>query len=112
VSCERIVSRETIGKDPSRTIVPAFKVAAVVEEPFGAHPGYTPGFYDADFGFGYVYQQASNTVEGFQVFLDEWVFGVKDRTEYTQHYIQRFGYAQYQKLQAAFDWGYPVSYAY
>jgi glutaconate CoA-transferase subunit A len=112
VSCERIVSRETIGKDPSRTIVPAFKVAAVVEEPFGAHPGYTPGFYDADFGFGYVYQQASNTVEGFQAFLDEWVFGVKDRTEYTQHYIQRFGYAQYQKLQAAFDWGYPVSYAY
>jgi glutaconate CoA-transferase, subunit A len=112
VSCERIVSRETIGKDPSRTIVPAFKVAAVVEEPFGAHPGYTPGFYDADFGFGYVYQQASNTVEDFQVFLDEWVFGVKDRTEYTQHYIQRFGYAQYQKLQAAFDWGYPVSYAY
>ncbi|MCK7468172.1 MAG: hypothetical protein MZU91_08650 [Desulfosudis oleivorans] len=26
VSCERIVSRETVGKDPSRTIVPSFKV--------------------------------------------------------------------------------------
>ena len=48
VSCERIVSRETVGKDPSRTIVPSFKVVAVTEEPFGAHPGYTPGFYDVD----------------------------------------------------------------
>ena len=112
VSCERIVSRETIGKDPSRTIVPAFKVVAVTEEPFGAHPGYTPGFYDVDFSFGYTYQQASNTVEGFQAFLDEWVFGVKDRVESTQKYIQKFGYPQFKKLQAKFDSGYPVSYAY
>lgn len=112
VSCERIVSRETIGKDPSRTIVPAFKVVAVTEEPFGAHPGYTPGFYDVDFSFGYTYQQASNTEEGFQAFLDEWVFGVKDRVEYTQKYIQKFGYPQFKKIQAKFDYGYPVSYAY
>ncbi len=112
VSCERIVSRETIGKDPSRTIVPDFKVVAVLEEPFGAHPGYTPGFYDVDFSFGYLYQQASNTIEGFQAFLDEWVYGIKDRSEYQQHYIQKFGYAQFKKLQAKFDYGYPVSYAY
>ena len=112
VSCERIVSRETIGKDPSRTIVPSFKVVAVTEEPFGAHPGYTPGFYDADLSYGYLYKEASNTVEGFQAFLDEWVFGQKDRTEYVNHYIQKFGYAQYKRLQAKFDYGYPVSYAY
>ena len=112
VSCERIVSREIIGKDPSRTIVPDFKVAAVVEEPFGAHPGYAPGFYDQDFQFLSVYQQASNTVEGFRGFLEEWVFGVTDRTEYLQHYIQRFGYAAFRKLQAEYDCGCPVSYAY
>lgn len=112
VSCERIVSRETVGKDPSRTIVPSFKVVAVTEEPFGAHPGYTPGFYDVDLQFGNLYKEASNTVEGFQAFLDEWVFGVKDRTEYIQHYIQKFGYAQYKRLQAKFDYGYTVSYAY
>ncbi|HDI60493.1 MAG TPA: CoA transferase subunit A [Desulfobacteraceae bacterium] len=112
VTCERIVSRETIGKDPSRTIVPAFKVAAVVEEPFGAHPGYTPGFYDVDFGLGYLYQQASNTVEGFEAFVKEWVLDLPDRTAYIQHYIQRFGYQGFKKLQAKFDYGYPVSYAY
>lgn len=112
VSCERIVSREVIGKDPSRTIVPDFKVVAVVEEPFGAHPGYTPGFYDVDFMFGGLYQEASNTVEGFRAFLDEWVFGVEDRNQYIQHYIERFGYKTFRNLAAAFDYGYPVSYAY
>jgi glutaconate CoA-transferase subunit A len=112
VSCERIVSRETIGKDPNRTIVPDFKVVAVVEEPWGAHPGYTPGFYDVDFTFEYQYQKASDTVEGFKAFLDEWVFGVRDRTDYIQHYIQKSGYSAFKALQAEFDYGYPVSYAY
>jgi len=112
VSCERLVSRELIGKDPSRTIVPAFKVAAVVEEPFACHPGYAPGFYDVDQSFGYLYQQASETVEGFQDFLDEWVFGVADRKEYIGHYIDRFGYEQFDDLKAEFDYGYPVSYSY
>jgi glutaconate CoA-transferase subunit A len=112
VSCERIVSREVIGKDPSRTIIPSFKVCAVVEEPFGAHPGYTPGFYDVDFSFGYLYQQASNTVEGFEDFLREWVYDIEDRKAYIQHYIERFGYDAFKKLEASFDYSYPVSYSY
>ena len=112
VSCERLVSRETIGKDPSRTIVPDFRVAAVVEEPFGAHPGYTPGFYDVDNQFGAQYARAALTVEGFDAFLDEWVFGVADRAEYVQHFIAKRGYKAFRGLQAPFDYGYPVSYAY
>ncbi|MBA4397660.1 MAG: 3-oxoadipate--succinyl-CoA transferase subunit A [Syntrophus sp. (in: bacteria)] len=112
VSCERIVSREVIGKDPSRTIVPDFKVVAVVEEPFASHPGYTPGFYDIDFGFGYLYKEASGTEEGFQAFLKEWVYDIPDRAAYVQHFIDRFGYAGFKKLQAKFDYGYPVSYEY
>jgi glutaconate CoA-transferase subunit A len=112
VTCERIVSREVIGKDPSRTIVASPKVVAVVEEPFGSHPGYTPGFYDVDFPFGEVYRDASNTPEGFKKFLDEWVYGIKDRTHYISHYIERFGYEAFRNLQAEFDYSYPVSYAY
>ncbi len=112
VSAERIVSRDVIGLDPSRTIVPDFKVVAVVEEPFGAHPGYTPGFYDVDFVFGSLYQQASNTVEGFEAFLDEWVYAIEDRTQYIQHYIEKFGYAQFKGLEAGFGFSPPVSYEY
>jgi glutaconate CoA-transferase subunit A len=112
VTCERIVSREVIGKDPSRTIVPDFKVVAVVEEPFGAHPGYTPGFYDVDLAFGNLYKEASATVDGFQRFLDEWVYGTPSRSKYIERYIQKMGYAAFRSLQAKFDFGYPVSYAY
>ena len=112
VTCERIVSREVIGKDPSRTIVPSFKVAAVVEEPYGAHPAYTPGFYDVDFSMGYLYQQASNTEEGLAEFLKEWVYDIADRNAYIQHYIERFGYAAFKNLQAAFDYSFPVNYGY
>ncbi len=112
VTCERIVSRETIGKDPSRTIVPSFKVVAVVEEPYGAHPAYTPGFYDVDFSMGYLYQQASNTEEGLAEFLKEWVYDIADRSAYLQHYIERFGYRTFKNLEAAFDYSYPVNYGY
>ena len=112
VTCERIVSREVIGKDPSRTIVPAFKVVAVVEEPYGAHPGYTPGFYDVDFAMGYLYQQASNTEAGLAEFLKEWVYDIADRNAYIQHYIERFGYTTFRNLEAAFDYAYPVNYGY
>jgi len=103
---------EVIGKDPSRTIVPSFKVVAVVEEPFGAHPAYTPGFYDVDFSMGYLYQQASNTEEGLAAFLKEWVYDIADRSAYIQHYIERFGYAAFRNLEAAFDYAYPVNYGY
>ena len=112
ISCERIVSRDVIGLDPSRTIVPDFKVVAVVEEPFGAHPGYTAGFYDVDFVFGSHYQQASNTVEGFEAFLDEWVYGTADRIEYIQRYIEKYGYEQFKNLEAGFGFSPPVSYEY
>ena len=112
VSCERIVSRDTIGMDPSRTIVPSFKVVAVVEEPFGSHPGYTPGFYDVDFAMGKFYQLASDTEDGFRDFLKEWVYDTADRADYIKHYIERFGYSQFKNLQADFSYSYPVSYEY
>ena len=112
VSAERIVSRDVIGLDPSRTIVPDFKVVAVVEEPYGSHPGYTPGFYDVDFVFGSLYQKASDTEEGFKAFLDEWVYGTKDRADYIDHYVKKFGWEAFRRLQARFGFSYPVSYEY
>ncbi len=112
VSCERIVSRETIGKDPSRTIIPDFKVVAVVEEPFGAHPGYTPGFYDSDIAFRNLYREAASTVEGFQAFLDEWIYGVDDFQGYLRHYKDKFGDSVFEALKAKPEYSEPVSYSY
>ncbi len=38
VVAEEIVSPEVIASDPNRTLIPGFLVAAVVHEPWGAHP--------------------------------------------------------------------------
>jgi len=40
------------------------------------------------------------------------VYDLPDRAAYLQHYIDRFGYAQFRRLQAKFGYGYPVSYEY
>jgi len=82
VCAEEIVDTDVIMRDPSRTLVPDFRVQAVVEEPWGSHPVPMTGYYDMDWlYFGY-YQQESRTEELFQGFLKKWVYGVNNRQEY------------------------------
>lgn len=38
ICAEEIVSTDVIMRDPNRTLVPAFRVNAVVEEPWGRSP--------------------------------------------------------------------------
>ena len=93
VSVEEIVPTEVIRNDPSRTVVPGFKVAAVVLMPYGAHPTAMAGYYDSDYAFnarsfgGGVMRDR----ELFKGFLDEWVYGCADHEAYLAHYRERFG---------------------
>jgi glutaconate CoA-transferase subunit A len=112
VTTERIVDRETIGKDPDRTIIPSFMVNAVVEDPWGSHPYYVPGFYDQDQKFRDMYFEASSTVEGFEDFTDEWVYGVKDRAEYIDHYTSKYGHERLEVLKAKPCYSSSVNYGY
>ncbi|MFD4646702.1 CoA transferase subunit A [Streptomyces sp. NPDC058441] len=48
ISTEEIVSTEVIQRDPSRTVIPAFAVDAVVHQPMGAYPHECYGRYLAD----------------------------------------------------------------
>ncbi len=43
ICAEEIVPEGVIREDPQRTIVPAFKVSAVVKESWGSYPDYMPG---------------------------------------------------------------------
>ena len=45
---EEVVPASTIRNCPDRTVVPAFRVAAVSRVPWGAHPSYVDGFYGRD----------------------------------------------------------------
>jgi glutaconate CoA-transferase, subunit A len=93
VLTEEIVARDVIGADPNRTVVPAMKVVAVVEEPGACHPSPLQGRYGRDHEFFHDYHRATRTVEGFDAWIAEWVTGVPDRREY----LRRLG-ARWQDL--------------
>ena len=82
LTAEEIVSQEVIRADPNRTLIPGFIVDAVCQVPFAAHPSYTQGYYDRDNAFYLDWDGISRDVETVRAYLDEWVYGVKDRDEY------------------------------
>ena len=107
VTVEEIVSSDLIRRDPNRTLVPGFRVDAVVEEPFGAHPSYVQGYYDRDNDFYRRWEGISRTEEDLQGYLDTWVYGVSGRREY----VERLGETA-QRLRAASVLCEPVNYGY
>lgn len=112
VSVEEIVSREEIGRDPNRTIVPAYKVDAVVEIPYGSHPKHSQGFYKEDRDFLFHYIKQSKDLSSWRAFMDEWVYGVSDHMEYMEKYIQKYGFKKFMSLQAKTVQSNSVNYGY
>jgi acyl CoA:acetate/3-ketoacid CoA transferase len=84
VITERLVSSETIRRDPDRTVIPGFRVSHVVHLPFSAHPSSVYQVYDFDKAHIKTYADASRTPEGFQLYLDQFVLSVKDHWEYLE----------------------------
>jgi glutaconate CoA-transferase subunit A len=82
LSAEEIVDESVIRSDPNRTLIPGFIVDAVCYVPYASHPSYTQGYYDRDNAFYLAWDEISKTRQGVQRYLDEWVYGVKDRAEY------------------------------
>jgi len=81
---EQLINDRDIRSNPKATVVPAFRVDAVVHCPWGAYPTAVPGCYDYDYEALKLYQKAANSPEGFQVYLDRFVYGVKDFEEYLE----------------------------
>lgn len=82
VVAEEIVDESVIRSDPNRTVIPSFIVDAVVHEPWGAHPSYVQGYYDRDNDFYLAWEAISRDSARLNAYLDEFVYGVRDRTEY------------------------------
>ena len=81
VTTEKIVDSDVIRRDPNRTIIPAFRVSAVVEQPFGAHPMHLAGCYSGDM-WGYYFDTGPK--ENYDTYVEKLVYGVKDWDEYLQ----------------------------
>ena len=82
IVAEEIVDESVIRADPNRTVVPGFIVDAVVHEPWGAHPSYAQGYYDRDNEFYVAWEEISKDPKRLDQYLDDFVFGVRDRREY------------------------------
>jgi glutaconate CoA-transferase subunit A len=82
VVVEELVDQAVVRADPNRTIIPGTIVDAVVLEPWGAHPSYAQGHYDRDNGFYVAWEDTSRDAGRLRRYLDEFVHGVRDRTEY------------------------------
>jgi glutaconate CoA-transferase subunit A len=79
VTTEKIVSPDVIRRDPNRTIIPCFRVAAVVEQPWGAYPMHLAGCYSGDM---WGYYGETGPKEGYEAYVEQFVYGVKDWNEY------------------------------
>jgi glutaconate CoA-transferase subunit A len=82
LSAEEIVDESVIRSDPNRTLIPDFVVHAVVHEPWCAHPSYTQGYYDRDNEFYMQWDEITKEHDTTMKYMDEWVYGVENRTEY------------------------------
>lgn len=106
LTAEEIVPDDVIRSDPNRTLIPGFVVDAVCHVPYCSHPSYTQGYYDRDNAFYLAWDEISKTRQGVDDWLDEWVYGVKDR----QEYWEKLGPETHQRLQIAERWSLPVNY--
>lgn len=82
LTAEEIVDESVIRSDPNRTMIPSNIVDAVCHVPFACHPSYSQGYYDRDNEFYLAWDKISESPETVRKYLDEWVFGVKDRNAY------------------------------
>lgn len=82
VTVEKIVSRESVKRHPQGTYIPGNWVDAVIEVPFGAHPGTCDTVYRSDFTALDAYLEAAQDAEAMQRWLKEFVYEPEDHPEY------------------------------
>jgi len=106
LTAEEIVSEDVIRSDPNRTVIPGFIVDAVCLVPHCAHPSYTQGYYDRDNSFYMEWDSISESSERIHKYLEEWVFGIKNRDEYWE----KLGPVVHQRLSVKSRMSTPVDY--
>jgi glutaconate CoA-transferase subunit A len=82
VTVEEIVDSEVLRRNPDRTILPGFRVDAVVEVPYGAHPTSLFPRYGYDTLLHREWAQASREDEAARGFLDRYVVAPATQADY------------------------------
>lgn len=108
VEVEEVVDEDIVRRDPNRTIIPSFMVSAIVVAPYGSHPYQCQGYYDLDLEFRKMYAEETRSREGFERYLEEWVYGVENH----QGYLDKLGADRLERLRAQPALSDPVDYGY
>jgi len=110
VSCEEVVEHDIIQSSPHLTIIPAYRVDAVVEIPWGAHPTEVLGYYNLDRAAYANFFMADMTGDGLKNWMDEWVYASRDRQAYLDNYISKFGSQGLDAIRAKAYYSAPANY--
>jgi glutaconate CoA-transferase subunit A len=84
ITCERLVPGDEMRSDPTRNVIPFFCVDAVCEVPYGSYPGNMPYEYFSDENHLKEWMTVEKEVDGFNRFLDAYIYGTKIFDEYLQ----------------------------
>jgi glutaconate CoA-transferase subunit A len=106
LTAEEIVDESVIRSDPNRTMIPGIIVHAVCHVPYACHPSYAQGYYDRDNAFYLEWDKISSSPEAVKSWLDEWVYGVRDREEYWQ----KLGEETHKRLEVRQQLSTPINY--
>jgi glutaconate CoA-transferase subunit A len=106
LTAEEIVDESVIRSDPNRTMIPGIVVSAVCHVPFACHPSYAQGYYDRDNEFYLAWDKISESPDTVKAWLDEWVYGVKDR----EAYWQKLGAETHKRLEVPEQMSEPINY--
>lgn len=96
ISTEEIIPTEQIREHPEKTLIPYYLVDAVVEAPFGSHPGEMCYRYERDEPQIKAWARASREPESTQAYLERYIYDLNDH----QEYLDLIGEERLQELQA------------
>ncbi len=105
---QEIVEPEVIASDPSRVLVPGFRVDAVCHVPFGTHPSPLTGYLKRDNEFFNDYHKGSRDPEHYAEWAEEWIFDTSGPDGYQQKLGNRLKYLRIKGEQ----FGAPANYAF
>ncbi|MGA2025863.1 MAG: CoA-transferase [Syntrophobacteraceae bacterium] len=84
ITTEHLVDTDEIRKDPLKTLLPFWLVDAVCHVRYGSYPGNMPYEYFSDEEHLAEWMQAERDPDTFRQFLDKYIYGVSDFTEYLE----------------------------
>lgn len=102
VLAEELIDTEEIKTRPDQTKIPAMYVNHVVVLPYIAHPMMCHDYYDYDLEHLMMFHKMTQTEEGWQEYLDNYILGVDDH----HGYLNLVGWERLNKLRATKPWGY------